>query len=185
MLAISYSDQLPELRVIEPTLHGDPRGHFFESFNSQLFERAIGRRVAFVQDNQSRSCQSVLRGLHVQRAPHAQAKLVRVIQGEIFDVAVDVRAESPSFGRWAACRLSADNRLQHWIPEGYAHGFLVLSDFADVLYKTSDYWTPACEASVAWDDPDIGIDWPLNAPPVLSNKDRAAGSLAQFRDHRA
>jgi len=180
MRALAYSDQLPDLRMIEPALHGDARGHFFESFNCRDFEAAIGRRVEFVQDNQSRSARGVLRGLHCQRAPHAQGKLVRVVQGEIYDVAVDVRHESPTFGRWAALRLSAQNRLQHWIPEGYAHGFLVLSGFADVLYKTTGYWTPECEAAIAWNDPVIGIAWPLKGPPLLSDKDRAAGSLIEL-----
>jgi len=177
MRVLAYSDQLTDLRVIEPSLHGDARGHFFESFNCRDFEAAIGRRVEFVQDNQSRSARGVLRGLHYQRAPHVQGKLVRVVQGEIFDVAVDARRTSPTFGRWAALRLSADNRLQHWIPEGYAHGFLVLSEFADVLYKTTDYWTPECEATIAWNDPTIGIVWPLEGPPRLSDKDHAAQAL--------
>jgi len=178
---LSHSDTLPELKMIEPELHSDARGHFFESFNHRSFEAVIGRRVEFVQDNQSRSSRGVLRGLHCQRAPHAQGKLVRVVQGEIFDVAVDVRHESPTFGRWAALRLSADNCLQHWVPEGYAHGFLVLSDYADVLYKTSTYWAPECEIVIAWDDPDIDIAWPLQGPPVLSPKDRAARPLAEIR----
>lgn len=178
MRAIAYSSELPELRRIEPAVHGDARGHFFESFNQRDFESAIGRRVSFVQDNQSRSACGVLRGLHYQQPPHAQAKLVRVAQGEIFDVAVDVRRGSPTFGRWAALRLSAENRWQHWIPEGYAHGFLVLSDFADVLYKTTDYWTPGSEGALAWDDPDAAVAWPLSGPPTLSAKDDRAGTLA-------
>jgi len=174
MRVVSYCPQLPELKRIEPEVHVDARGHFFETFRQRDFDAAIGQRVRFVQDNHSHSMHGVLRGLHAQQA---QGKLVRVVHGEIFDVAVDVRRDSPTFGRWAALRLSAHNRWQHWIPAGYAHGFLVLSDAADVLYKTTDYWTPECEASYAWNDPAFAIDWPLTGPPLLSDKDRTAKRL--------
>jgi len=177
MRAVSYAPHLPELKMIDPVLHGDARGHFFESFNEREFAAAIGRCVHFVQDNQSRSVRGVLRGLHCQRAPHAQEKLIRVVQGEIFDVAVDVRTCSPTFGCWAGLHLSENNRLQHWIPEGYAHGFLVLSEVAEVLYKTTEYWRPECEAVFAWDDPAIGIVWPLKGTVLLSDKDRTAQTL--------
>jgi len=180
MRALAYCPHLPELLRIEPARHDDTRGHFFESFNGREFAALAGRHVEFVQDNQSYSVRGVLRGLHYQRAPHAQGKLVRVVQGEIFDVAVDVRHGSSTFGRWAALRLSADNRFQHWIPEGYAHGFLVCSEVAEVLYKTTEYWTPECETCIAWNDPTIAIAWPLIGAPKLSDRDRAAGSLADY-----
>ena len=182
MRAVAYAQDLPDLLCIEPTVYADARGHFFESFNHRNFEAAIGRSINFVQDNQSRSVRGVLRGLHYQRPPNAQGKLVRVVQGEVFDVAVDVRRDSPTFGRWAGLHLSEDNRLQHWVPEGFAHGFLVLSDYADVQYKTSDYWSPACESSIAWDDPAIAIAWPLNSSPILSEKDAQAGGLGDVPD---
>jgi len=177
MIALSYCPQLPELKRIEPACHADARGYFYESFRQCDFDSAIGQAVTFVQDNHSRSLQGVLRGLHAQHAPHEQGKLVRVVRGEIFDVAVDVRRDSPTFGRWAALRLSEHNRWQHWIPAGYAHGFLVLSDAADVLYKTTDYWTPECEVTYAWNDPAFAIAWPLDKPPLLSDKDHAAKRL--------
>ena len=168
---------LPGVLVLEPRVFGDARGHFFESYNARDFSAAVGREVAFVQDNQSRSAQGVLRGLHYQvRQP--QGKLVRVLAGEIFDVAVDVRRSSPTFGQWACAVLSAENRRQLWIPEGYAHGFLVLSELADVLYKTTDFYAPAHERCVAWNDPAIGIRWPLEDSPLLSARDAAAPLLA-------
>ena len=163
--------RLPEVLVIEPKVFGDSRGFFFESWNEREFEKAgIGAR--FVQDNQSRSARNVVRGLHYQiRQP--QGKLVRVTAGEIFDVAVDVRRSSPNFGKWIGTRLSADNKTTMWIPPGFAHGFAVLSDHADVLYKTTDYYAPEFERAVLWNDPDIGIDWQLLGTAVLSAKDAA------------
>jgi len=185
MHAISHCPHLPELKRIAPDVHTDARGCFFETFRQRDFDTAIGQHVAFVQDNHSHSKRGVLRGLHAQHARHAQGKLVRVVRGTIFDVAVDVRRDSPTFGRWAALTLSEHNRWQHWIPAGYAHGFLVLSDAADVLYKTTDYWTPECEVTYAWNDPAFAIAWPLDGlldglldgQPLLSDKDRATAQL--------
>ena len=168
---------LPEVLVIEPALFGDARGFFQESYNARQFNHAVGREVHFVQDNHSRSGKSVLRGLHYQLDPCAQGKLVRVVSGEIFDVAVDMRRGSSNFGKWAGVRLSADNHRQLWIPEGFAHGFLTLSESADVLYKASSFYSPAHEGSVIWSDPEIGIEWPLEDQPLLSAKDEAAPSL--------
>ena len=171
---------LPEVLLIEPRVFGDARGFFMESFNQQAFDAAVGYPVVFVQDNHSRSARGVLRGLHYQLAPHAQGKLVRVTSGRVFDVAVDMRRSSPRFGQWAASELSADNHHQMWVPPGFAHGFLVLSDSADFLYKTTDYYAPQAEASVAWDDPALAIDWPhAGVAPVLSVKDAQAPRLAQ------
>jgi dTDP-4-dehydrorhamnose 3,5-epimerase len=170
---------LPEVLLIEPRVFGDARGFFLESWNQQAFDAAVGREVRFVQDNQSRSGRGVLRGLHYQRAPHAQGKLVRVSQGRVFDVAVDLRHDSPRFGHWAGTELSSENHRQLWIPPGFAHGFLVLSETADFLYKTTDYYAPASEAGLAWDDPAVGITWPLDGlTPLLADKDRQAPSLA-------
>lgn len=166
---------LPDVRLIEPDIHGDDRGYFFESFNLREFCRSIGREVNFVQDNQSLSGRNVLRGLHYQAAPHAQGKLVRVLQGEVFDVAVDIRPESTHYGQWYGTTLSGQNHRQLWIPEGHAHGFLVLSDQAIFLYKTTAYWHREAERTIRWNDPTIGIDWPLHAQPVLSDKDDTAG----------
>jgi len=154
---------IPDVLVIEPKVFGDDRGFFFESFNLRLFREKTGLNPTFVQDNHSRSSRNVLRGLHYQiRQP--QGKLVRVVAGEVFDVAVDVRRSSPTFGKWAGTLISAENKRQLWIPPGFAHGFLVLSDSADFLYKTTDYYAPEHERSILWNDPDIGIDWPLLAP---------------------
>lgn len=172
---------LPEVMIVEPVIFGDDRGFFFESYNQRRFEEAVGARVNFLQDNQSRSSRGVLRGLHYQLPPNAQAKLVRVASGEIFDVAVDVRRGSPTFGRSVGVLLSADNRRQLWIPEGFAHGFLTLSETADVLYKASGYYSPADEGSLAWNDPDVAIDWPMAGAPLLSDKDRAAPRLREAR----
>ena len=170
---------LPEVLLIEPKVFGDARGFFMESFNQQAFDAAVGHAVAFVQDNHSRSARGVLRGLHYQLPPHAQGKLVRVTSGCVFDVAVDMRRSSPRFGHWAGGELSADNHHQLWIPPGFAHGFLVLSDTADFLYKTTDYYAPQAEGSVRWDDPALGIVWPdAGVAPVLSGKDAAAPLLA-------
>ena len=163
--------RLPEVLLIEPRVFGDARGFFFESWNQREFERA-GIRASFVQDNHSRSKRGVLRGLHHQvRQP--QGKLVRVTAGEIFDVAVDVRRSSPTFGAWEGTRLSAESKSMLWIPVGFAHGFCVLSDFADVLYKTTDFYAPEFERSIAWNDPELKIEWPLAAPPILSPRDAA------------
>ena len=170
--------RLPEVVIVEPKVFGDERGFFMESYNQRLFEQAVGQPVNFVQDNHSRSARGVLRGLHFQRAPHAQGKLVRVASGAVFDVAVDIRPGSESFGRWAGVLLSAENHRQMWIPPGLAHGFLVLSDSADFLYKTTDYYAPQAEGSLRWDDPAIGIEWPdAGVPPILSSKDAAAPFL--------
>lgn len=169
---------IPDLRLITPRLFGDDRGFFMERYNKAAFEEALGRPVDFVQDNHSRSGKGVLRGLHYQLPPHPQAKLVSVLAGEIFDVAVDVRRGSPSFGRWEGVVLSAENRHQLWVPEGFAHGFLVLSESAEVLYKTSGYYAPDCDRAIAWNDPGIAIDWPLGGAPTLSGKDAAAPRLA-------
>jgi len=164
--------------IIEPKVFGDERGFFFESFNQRAFNEAVGQPVDFVQDNHSRSAKGVLRGLHFQRPPHAQGKLVRVTQGSVFDVAADIRADSPTFGRWVGVELSGANHRQMWIPAGLAHGFLVTSDSADFLYKTTDYYRPDAEGSVRWDDPDLAIAWPLDGiTPALSAKDAAAPTL--------
>ena len=159
---------IPDVKLIEPEVFGDERGFFFESFNQRRFEDLIGRSVQFVQDNHSRSVKNVLRGLHFQ-INRPQAKLVRVIAGAIFDVAVDIRKSSPTFGRWVAQELSAGNRRQIWMPEGFAHGFAVRSEYAEVLYKTTDYWTPELERCILWSDSDLAIDWGLSGiEPILS-----------------
>ena len=165
---------LPGLLIIEPRVFGDARGFFFESFNQRRFEQLTGRSANFVQDNHSRSARNVLRGLHYQiRQP--QGKLVRVVTGEVFDVAVDIRQSSPTFGQWDGTVLSAENKRMLWIPEGFAHGFVVLSEYAEFLYKTTDYWAPEHERSILWNDPDLAIDWHLaGATPLLSGKDQAA-----------
>ncbi|MCH7343715.1 dTDP-4-dehydrorhamnose 3,5-epimerase [Pelomonas sp. CA6] len=171
---------LPEVLIIEPKVFGDARGFFMESWNQQRFDEAVGHEVRFVQDNHSRSSRGVLRGLHFQLPPHAQGKLVRVTQGRVFDVAVDMRRSSPNFGKWEGVELSGENHRQLWIPPGFAHGFLVLSDSADFLYKTTDYYAPQAEGCVRWDDPAIGIEWPLQdgLVPQLAGKDAAAPRLA-------
>ncbi|HQT31345.1 MAG: dTDP-4-dehydrorhamnose 3,5-epimerase [Hydrogenophilales bacterium 17-64-65] len=168
---------IPDVVLIEPKVFGDDRGFFFESFNQAKFEAAIGRQVAFVQDNHSRSVQNVLRGLHYQ-IQQPQGKLVRVVQGEVFDVAVDIRKASPTFGQWVGGILSAENKRQLWVPEGFAHGFVVLSDTAEFLYKTTDYYAPEHERSIVWNDPAIAIRWPIDGEPVLSAKDQQGKSLA-------
>jgi len=170
--------------LLTPKVFGDDRGYFLESWNRRNFAEALGIPEAevpsFVQDNQSRSCRGVLRGLHYQVAPEAQAKLVRCVAGEIFDVAVDLRRNSPSFGQWTGARLSGTNHRQLWVPVGFAHGFLTLSDNAEVLYKTVGYWNRACERSLRWNDPDIGIEWPSTGiEPLLADKDAAAPGLAE------
>lgn len=161
---------IPEVVLIEPKVFGDERGFFFESFNQARFEETVGREINFVQDNHSRSVKNVLRGLHYQ-IQQPQGKLVRVVQGEVFDVAVDLRKSSPTFGRWVGQVLSAENKHQLWIPEGFAHGFVVLSDTAEFLYKTTDYYAPAHERCLLWNDPVLNIQWPLGIAPVLSAKD--------------
>jgi len=163
---------IPEVKLFEPTVFEDARGFFYESFNQKRFDDAVGRSVVFVQDNHSHSVRRVLRGLHYQIS-HPQGKLVRVVSGEVFDVAVDLRKSSPSFGKFTGAILSAANRKELWIPEGFAHGFLVLSATADFLYKTTDYYAPADERCIVWNDPDIGIDWPEIGDPIVSVKDRA------------
>ncbi|WP_212592286.1 dTDP-4-dehydrorhamnose 3,5-epimerase [Janthinobacterium sp. TND4EL3] len=167
---------IPDVIVIEPKVFGDDRGFFFESFNHAKFEAAVGRRVNFVQDNHSRSMQGVLRGLHYQ-IQQPQGKLVRVVAGSVFDVAVDLRRSSPTFGKWVGEVLSADNKKQLWIPEGFAHGFVVLSESAEFLYKTTDYWAPEFERSVLWNDTDLNISWPITTPPLLSGKDTNGATL--------
>jgi len=163
--------ELPDVLLLKPRVFADERGFFFESFNARAFAAATGLAVNFVQDNQSRSVRQVLRGLHYQLPPAAQGKLVRVISGEIFDVAVDLRQSSPTFGRWTGQALSAENRLQIWIPAGFAHGFLTVSESAEVLYKTTDYYDPACERTLIWNDTELQIAWPLQEKPLLSPKD--------------
>ena len=164
--------------IVQPKVFGDARGFFFESFNQNAFDAAAGRHVDFVQDNHSRSARGVLRGLHFQKGPKAQGKLVRVTSGAVFDVAVDIRRASPTFGRWVGVELSGENHRQLWIPAGLAHGFLVLSETADFLYKTTEFYSPADEGAVRWDDPDLAIAWPeLAEPPRLSAKDAAAPFL--------
>jgi dTDP-4-dehydrorhamnose 3,5-epimerase len=166
---------LPDVLLIEPTIHGDHRGWFVESWQRERY-RAAGIDADFVQDNQSFSARGTLRGLHIQN-PHGQGKLVQVIQGEVFDVAVDVRRGSPDFGRWAGVRLNAETKHQLWVPAGFLHGFLVLSETALFSYKCTDLYHPDAQFAVRWDDPDIGIEWPLAAPPTLSSKDREAPFL--------
>jgi len=169
--------EIPDLLVIEPEVFGDERGFFFESFNRRTFAELTGRDIDFVQDNHSHSAQHVLRGLHYQ-IRHPQAKLVRVVQGCVLDVAVDIRRNSPTFGKHVAMELSAENKRMLWIPEGFAHGFVVLSKMAEHLYKTTDYWHPEHERCIRWDDPALAIDWRLQAPPVLSGKDSRGTPLA-------
>jgi len=169
--------RLPDVLLIEPQMFGDDRGFFFESWNERAFA-TVGIAARFVQDNHSRSMRGVIRGLHYQ-IEQSQGKLVRAASGEIFDVAVDLRRSSPTFGRWAGVRLSAENRAMAWIPPGFAHGFAVLSENADVLYKVTDYYAPGHERTILWNDPDIGIDWPLSGPPIVSVKDAMGRPLAQ------
>jgi len=171
---------LPDVLILEPKLFGDERGFFYESFNQRVFDAAVGMHVEFVQDNHSCSHRGVLRGLHYQVPPHAQGKLVRAVRGAAYDVAVDVRKASPTFGHWVGAELSAANRLQMWIPEGFAHAFLALEDDTHFLYKTTDYYARDCERSIAWNDPAIGIDWrlPAGVAPVLALKDAVAPLLA-------
>ncbi len=168
---------IPDVLIIEPKVFGDERGFFYESFNAAAFEAATGLKRQFVQDNHSKSQRGVLRGMHYQ-IQQPQGKLVRVVAGEVFDVAVDLRKSSPSFGRWFGTHLSAQNQHQLWIPEGFAHGFVVLSETAEFLYKTTDYYAPEHERSLLWNDPELGIEWPFDEPPQLSAKDQAGKRLS-------
>lgn len=175
---------IPDVVLFEPRVFGDARGFFFESFNNRVFEQATGLKRNFVQDNHSRSAKNVLRGLHYQ-IQHPQGKLVRVTVGEVFDVAVDIRKSSPTFGKWVGESLSAENNRMMWVPEGFAHGFVVLSDVAEFLYKTTDYWYPEFERSIIWNDRDIAIEWPIDDIPILARKDaegNSFGSAELFHD---
>ncbi|ELY5877508.1 dTDP-4-dehydrorhamnose 3,5-epimerase, partial [Cronobacter sakazakii] len=163
---------ISDVLIFEPKVFGDDRGFFFESFNQKTFMEAVGRKVTFVQDNHSKSACGVLRGLHYQLDPYAQGKLVRCVVGEVFDVAVDIRKNSTTFGKWVGVNLSADNKRQLWIPEGFAHGFLVLSETAEFVYKTTNYYNPESDRGIIWNDEDISIEWPLVRDPVLSHKDK-------------
>lgn len=167
---------IPDVFIIEPKVFEDDRGFFFESFNERLFEQLTGIKARFVQDNHSRSSRNVLRGLHYQ-IQQVQGKLVRVVQGEVFDVAVDIRKASPTYGTWVGVMLSAENKRQLWVPQGFAHGFLVTSDTAEFLYKTTDYYSPEHERCILWSDPAIAIEWPLQGQPVLSDKDQQGSKL--------
>ena len=169
---------IPDVLIIEPLVFGDDRGFFLESFNEKTFAEKTGVLPKFVQDNHSRSVKNVLRGLHYQ-IKQPQGKLVRVVMGEVFDVAVDIRKNSPTFGQWTGCILSAENKRQMWVPEGFAHGFAVLSDTADFLYKTTDYYAPEYERSILWNDPELDIDWHLSDKPTLSAKDKNAPPLSE------
>ena len=168
--------RIPEVLILEPRVFGDERGFFYESFNARSFAEATGLKREFVQDNHSRSARGVLRGLHYQ-LQQAQGKLVRVGCGEVLDVAADIRRSSPTFGQWVGVRLSAENKRQLWVPEGFAHGFVVLSEYAEFLYKTTDYYAPAHERCIRWDDPQLAIDWEFEGSPQLSTKDQAGLSL--------
>ncbi len=172
---------IPEVMLLTPRVFGDERGFFFESYNARVFEQLTGLRLDFVQDNHSRSRRGVLRGLHYQLPPHAQGKLVRVVLGEVFDVAVDIRRGSSTFGKWVGEKLSVDNKRQLWIPPGFAHGFITLSDTAEVLYKTTDFYVPESECCILWNDPRIGVRWPFDGIPLLSFKDQQAPSLQDAR----
>lgn len=170
---------IADVLIIEPDVFADERGFFFESFNQQKFEQSIGRRVSFVQDNHSKSVRGVLRGLHYQLPPHSQGKLVRVIQGEVYDVAVDIRKDSPTFGQWTSHQLSAENKKQMWIPEGFAHAFLTLSETAELLYKTTDYYAKQCERSIIWNDSILAVDWPYSGEILTSAKDTIASAFIE------
>lgn len=172
--------KIPDLLIVEPKVFGDDRGFFYESFNQKDFCEAIGQKVDFVQDNHSKSAKNVLRGLHYQVSPKAQGKLVRVVQGEVFDVAVDIRKDSKTFGQWVGVTLSAENKKQLWIPAGFAHGFLTLSETAEFLYKTTDYYAPEYERCILWNDATLAVAWPLLESPVMSSKDEKGMSWQQF-----
>ena len=168
---------IPDVLIIEPTAFGDERGFFYESFNARKFEELTGVATTFVQDNHSKSAKNVLRGLHYQ-LQQTQGKLVRVVAGAVFDVAVDIRKSSPTFGHWVGVVLSGENKRQLWVPPGFAHGFVVTSESAEFLYKTTDYWAPEFERSILWNDPEIGIEWPVDGTPMLSGKDQNGKPLA-------
>lgn len=168
--------KIPEVKIIEPKVFGDDRGFFLETFQAERYASVIGDGLTFVQDNHSRSCKGVLRGLHFQKTK-PQGKLVRVVTGEVFDVAVDIRKDSPTFGQWEGVLLTGDNKKQFWVPPGFAHGFVVLSDTADFEYKCTDYYDPNDEGAICWNDPDLAIDWPIDFEPSLSAKDLEAGLL--------
>lgn len=171
------------LVVLEPKIFGDHRGYFYESYSKRFFDESVGQEVNFVQDNQSKSCYGVVRGLHFQKGEHAQAKLVRAVEGRVLDVAVDLRAGSPTYGRWYAVELSAENHRQFFIPRGFAHGFAVLSEEAVFQYKTDNYYCPESEGAIAWDDPDLAIDWRIPSEDViLSQKDRRHPRLRDYRE---
>jgi len=163
--------EIPDILIFEPKIFGDERGFFFESFNQKIFEEAVGRKVEFVQDNHSKSSKGVLRGLHYQAEPYSQGKIVRCIVGEVFDVAVDIRKSSPTFGQWVGVHLSAENKRQLWIPEGFAHGFLVLTETAEFVYKATNYYHPESDRGIMWNDKTININWPANQSILLSPKD--------------
>ncbi|HCC0172331.1 TPA: dTDP-4-dehydrorhamnose 3,5-epimerase [Cronobacter sakazakii] len=173
---------ISDVLIFEPKVFGDDRGFFFESFNQKTFMEAVGRKVTFVQDNHSKSACGVLRGLHYQLDPYAQGKLVRCVVGEVFDVAVDIRKNSTTFGKWVGVNLSADNKRQLWIPEGFAHGFLVLSETAEFVYKTTNYYNPESDRGIIWNDEDISIEWPLVRDPILSHKDKNQKRLNEIID---
>lgn len=175
--------KIPDVKIIEPKVFGDERGFFFESFNQQQFEAVVGYPVNFVQDNHSKSSKGVLRGLHYQLPPHAQGKLVRCVAGEVFDVAVDIRKSSPTFGQWVGVHLSAENKRQFWIPEGFAHGFVTLSETAEFLYKTTNYYHRESEGAIVWNDPELNIQWPFSQTemPLLSVKDNSALHFSQYK----
>lgn len=172
---------IPDVLIFEPKVFGDDRGFFFESFNQKTFVETLGRDVEFVQDNHSKSTKGVVRGLHYQLAPHAQGKLVRCVAGEVYDVAVDIRRTSPTFGQWVGINLSAENRRQLWIPEGFAHGFQVLSDNAEFVYKTTNYYNPQSERGVLWNDPDLNIAWRETGNIILSEKDKVLPLFSSLR----
>lgn len=176
--------KLQGLFVIEPTIYQDERGFFFESYNERKFIEATGKKVDFVQDNHSQSTRGVLRGLHFQNEPHAQGKLVRCIRGEVYDVAVDIRTDSTTFGQWFGATLSASNKKQLWIPEGFAHGFLTLSDEAEFCYKTTNFYNPVSEGCIIWNDKDLNITWPLDCEPVVSHKDQMGNTFADLMLNR-
>ena len=170
---------IPDVLIFEPKVFGDERGFFFESFNHKLFEEAVGYPVTFVQDNHSKSSKGVLRGLHYQLPPYAQGKLVRCVVGEVFDVAVDIRKSSPTFGQWVGVHLSGENKRQLWIPEGFAHGFVTLNETAEFLYKTTNYYVPQSEGSIRWNDQQLAVKWPIN-DVLLSSKDQQGLSLSDY-----
>ncbi len=177
--------EIPDVLIFEPKVFGDERGFFFESFNQKVFEEAVGRKVEFVQDNHSKSVKGVLRGLHFQNKPYSQAKLVRCVKGEVYDVAVDIRPDSSTYRKWVGVFLSAQNKKQLWIPEGFAHGFVVISEEAEFLYKTTNYYMPSAEGCIRWNDPILNIDWPIKSNElILSDKDKNAEFFLENKECR-